>query len=295
MRPRVELFRLRFNGTRVRFKVYTPADGNVLRRAAFVTSPIGDAESWDALCRILAGQGCLCVAFELPGFGHTPVDAPQDNATRSAILWGVLDEVETSRGDPPSKWHLVSHGSGCAVILEMTRTQPDGVASRTLISPVTHRFTTSLSRSFVSGRLGRWLYTKAYEYRAGSIKRFGAKLYKLYGERLTDERVYNLHREFYREGRTETLFELFAKGYRLPEKAYRVAAPIMLIWGKNDPFGPRPDERLLKSLPDTEVHYITSAHMSMETMPQEISEYLKGWFEFAEGRMKTPHKQKRQY
>lgn len=285
MKVSIELQRLCFSGTYVRYKVYTPGSGPVTRRACFVSSPVGDAECWDALCRILASQGCLCVAFELPGFGHTPVRAPQDNPTRAAILWGVLDEVEISRGEEPGFWHLVSHGSGCGVILEMALSHPESVLSRTLISPVTHRFEKGIKRMLYSTRFGRWLCATAYK-RAES--RFGEKLLNLYGEPLDDARRSRLTREFCREGRLETLFALFKDGYRHSRGAFSVEGPIMLIWGKNDSFGPRPDDKLLHALSEVEVHYITGYHMCMETLPQETSEYLNGWFDHVEGRAKEP-------
>ena len=291
MRLRIRTERLCFDGTYVRFKVYTPEDGEVLRRAAFVNSPLGDAESWDALCRILASQGCLCLAFELPGFGHTPVKAPQDNMTRASILWGVLDEVDIARGEPNAKWHLVSHGSGCGVTLEMTRTQPESVLSRVFISPVTHRFNYN-RRSYSLSRLRRWYYTKYYNFYSVHPAMFASRLQKLYGKTLEEGRLNKLSREFFREHRIDTLFELFEKGYWLHRDSLSIESPLMLIWGKNDPFGQRPDEKLMQSLGEVEVHYINSAHMPMETMPQEISEYLKGWFDFAEGRIKSPAKKK---
>ncbi|MBQ3668082.1 MAG: alpha/beta hydrolase [Clostridia bacterium] len=291
MKVRVKTQRLCFDGTYVRFKVYTPEDGKVMRRAAFVCSPVGDAESWDALCGILASQGCLCLTFELPGFGHTPVRAPQDNITRASILWGVLDEVDISRGEENSKWHLISHGSGCGVTLEMTRTEPGSVLSRVFISPVSHIFNYN-RRSYSLSKLRRWLYTKQYELYERHPAKFYKRIHKLYGEMPDENRLDKLSREFFRENRIDTLFELFEKGYWLHKNSLSVQNPLMLIWGKNDPFGDRPDERLMQSLPDVEVHYITSAHMSMETMPQEISEYLKGWFDFVEGRIKSPAKKK---
>ena len=291
MRVRVSTRRLCFDGTYVRFKLYTPEDGKVLRRCAFVCSPLGDAESWDSLSRILASQGCLCLAFELPGFGHTPVGAPQDNMTRASILWGVLDEVDISRGEDGSKWHLVTHGSGCHIALEMARTQPDSVLSRVFISPVTHRFGYN-RRSYSLGKLRVKLYTKVYGFYEKHPSYFFNKIARLYGTDLPSERLDKLSREFFRDGRMESLVRLFEKGYWLHNKSLGIENPLMLIWGKSDPFGQRPDELLMRSINDVEVHYISAAHMSMETMPQEISEYLKGWFDFVEGRMKTPAKKK---
>ena len=127
---------------------------------------------------------------------------------------------------------------------------------------------------------------------AVGIDKRNIRIQKLYGETPTEERLDKLSREFFRENRLDSLYELFEKGYWLHRDSLSVENPLMLIWGKNDPFGPRPNEKLMQSLGDVEVHYITGGHMTMETMPQEISEYLKGWFDFVEGRIKLPAKKK---
>ena len=275
----------RFGGVAVAYTVYTPAD-KVQRRAAFACSPLCDALCWDKLCRALCADGVLCVVCELPGFGTTPVNAPQDNVTRARVMWGVLDEVDFSRGDAPGKWHLVSHGSACGVILEMTRRQNESVLSRTLINPVTDKFTSGLYTRFLASRLGRKCLEKVYAFRAGNVKRFREQLNKLYGSEVSEKRAVQLHKEFYRKGRIDTLFSLIEVGYRIPRKAYLEQGHIMLIWGKEDSlFGDRPPEALLKRLPDTELHLVHGAHMLMETMPDEMKDYLTGWFSFSEGKL----------
>ena len=85
-----------------------------------------------------------------------------------------------------------------------------------------------------------------------------------------------------------SLLNTLENGYRISAKAYKAVSPVMLIWGRGDVFGTGPDEKLLKKLQNVEVHYLTSSHMCMETMPQEISEYLNGWFTFTAGRQKPP-------
>ena len=278
MKVRVNTRRLCFDGTYVRFKVYAPEDGKASHRAAFINSPLDDAESWDALCRILASQGCLCLAFELPGFGHTPVTAPQDNGTRASILWGVLDEVDISRGEENSKWHLVSHGSGCCVALEMTRTQTDSVLSRVFISPVTHVFNYS-RRSYSLGKLRRWIYLKLYRFYETHPGMFTGKIQKHYGQELTEERLDKLTREFFREGRPDCLFNLFEKGYWMHKNSLGIQNPLMLIWGKNDPsFIWAGAEAFADDLPDAVIRPVNSGHFALESCCGEIAEAIKEVF-----------------
>jgi len=283
----VKTERMCFEGIYVRFKVYTP-DSDVSCRVACIGSPIGDCESWDGLCERLSARGCLCVSCEMPGFGHTPVSAPQDNATRASIVWGILDEVEYSRGENGCSWHLVSHGSGCGTVMKMAQDYSTNVLSRVLISPVVDRFSSGLWGMLLHTKPGKKLLGAYYERATASTLRFKQKMEKLYGQSLSQERLDKLQKEFVRKNRFDTLLNLFEKGYRISPKAFKVTSPVMLFWGRQDAFGSCPDEKLLKKLQNVEVHYITSSHMCMETMPQEMSEFLGGWFSYAEGRQKAP-------
>lgn len=138
---RTEEIRLSFQGLRVRFRVFTP-DAQATRRVLMVSSPLADADAWTELAGMLAANGCLCVAAELPGYGASACGAGvfQDNDTRAQILWGILDEVERRRGEKQCVWHLIGHGSAAAAIMMMTLYQADSVKSRVLISPVFDRF-----------------------------------------------------------------------------------------------------------------------------------------------------------
>ena len=79
--------------------------------------------SFTELAGMLAANGCLCVAAELPGYGASACGAGvfQDNDTRAQILWGILDEVERRRGEKQCVWHLIGHGSAAAAIAAEVR------------------------------------------------------------------------------------------------------------------------------------------------------------------------------
>ena len=277
-----------FDGIRVRYFVYTPR-GEVVRRAAFVCSMLGDSKCWDRLCSKLCASGVLCVTIELPGFGTTPVKAPQDNITRARIFWGILDDVEESRHESGCAWHLVSHGSACGAILEMTCMEPKSVLSRTLISPVTDRFTDRFTGLLPTTGLGQRLIKLWYGFAAENRSRFDKKVGALYGTELTESRLSLLYREFVRRGRVNTLINLFENGYKITRKAFKAQTRIMIISGSRDRvFGSKLSEKYTHDMPEIEIHLLPCAHMAMETNPDEVYDYLSGWFEFTEGKMKQP-------
>ena len=322
MSVRVDIHKLCFGGTYVYFRVYTPVTEKIKYRVAFVGSPVCDAQAYAQLCRNMADNGCLCVNIELPGFGHSPVMAPQDNATRARILWGVLDDVEDRRGEEMTKWHLVSHGSSCGIVLEMTRTQPGSVLSRTLIAPVFHRFGFSRRNYRLSG-LRKWFFRQVYSYYIEDKRRFCGKLRTLFGYDLTRERADKLYEEFSRPGCLETLFMLLDKGFYINEGAFDVECPVMVLYGSMDPFctdayalvraldepgeafGPRRDQPLVKFSRKrryVEAHQLYTCHVPMDdeyedeksketvNLNQAIQQYLLGLIKEVDGKIKTPKK-----
>lgn len=287
---RIENIRLSFQGRRVYLRVYSPDDKAPAHRALFVSSPMGDMDNWDELARMLTEGGCLCVAAELPGFGRGTggAGAMQDNDTRSQILWGILDEVEKRRNEAQSGWHLIGHGSGCCAVLCMAMYQPDSALSRVLISPVLDRFTPLLVHKALVTKFGDWLVSAWHRLNILNTRRFSRLAARVYGENVGADRLKRLQRALTRKGFLPAFKRALREGYILPEGATSVDGPLMLIWGASDRiFGGQIPSRLLRRLPDAEKHLVRSAHMSMETHPDMLKDYLRGWFRFAEGREKV--------
>ena len=284
-----EEIRLSFHNLRVRFRVYTPDDNKIAHRALFVSSPIGDAESWEMLCSMLAESGCLCVAAELPGFGRSPCGkaVKQDNDTRAQILWGILDEIESRRGESQCAWHLIGHGSGAAAIMAMALYQPDSVLSRVLVCPVLDRFTPAPLHRLAATKLGEKVISFWYKRNIQNKKRFAHLVKRLYGVQVMKPRAAALFHSYNRKGMLSTFLRIMREGYTLPEAAYGITTPLMLIWGTDDRiFGGEIPARLQKRLPQAEKHMVRAAHMPMETMPEVLRDYLRGWFRFSEGHEK---------
>ena len=285
---RTEEIRLSFQGLRVRFRVFTP-DAQATRRVLMVSSPLADADAWTELAGMLAANGCLCVAAELPGYGASACGAGvfQDNDTRAQILWGILDEVERRRGEKQCVWHLIGHGSAAAAIMMMTLYQADSVKSRVLISPVFDRFMPYPLQLLLETPVGKKLIDLWFRKKILDRRGFAILVRRVYGGRVSKARMEALRRSICRRGMPDTLARLMREGYRLPENAYQSKGPLMLIWGTNDRiFGGQLPARVKKRLPDAETHMLRAAHMSMETDADILNDYLRGWILFSEGQEK---------
>ncbi len=281
--------RLSFQGIRVQAQIYEP-EGEITARALFVSSPIGDPASWSALLTNLSKNGVLCVSADLPGFGANPVSpkVPQDNDTRTRILWGILDEVEWRRGDERCKWHLIGHGSGAAAVMTMALYQPDSTLSRVLLNPVVESGQASPFHRFLTSSAGEPILNALLKHFLTREKPFDRLLARLYGTPRSKERAQALFKMLQRKGVLPSLVRHLREGYLLNDDVYSVNTPIMMIWGANDRiFGGQIPIKLVKRLPGAEKHVLNTGHVCMETAPGEIGDYLRGWFAFSEGKAKN--------
>lgn len=292
----VSRIRLAFQGIRVQAQIYEP-EGEIVARALFVSSPMSDPASWSHLLNNLSKNGVLCVSADLPGFGANPVskNVPQDNNTRTRILWGILDEVEWRRNESQSKWHLVGHGSGAAAVMTMALHQPDSTLSRVLLNPVVEPGQLSPIHRFLVSGIGEPMLRALLKHFLTKQKPFSRLINRLYGSGRTKERTQALYKMLNRKAIIPSLIRHMREGYQLSDEVYSVKTPIMMIWGANDRiFGGQIPGRLLRRLPGAEKHVLNTGHMCMETAPGDIGDYLRGWFAFSEGKAKNVVRKKEQ-
>ena len=112
---------------------------------------------------------------------------------------------------------------------------------------------------------------------------------RLYKSPVSDERLQQLHHEFIRKGMPGMFSRALKEGYRLADKAYGVASPLMVFWGAKDGLlGSDIPKRLLKKLPeDIEKHVVSVGHMPMETDPAMVRSYIHGWVDYIESGKKS--------
>jgi len=90
----------------------------------------GSLDTWVGTAAMLAGDGFVVVAPDLPGHGASQVtaDTPQAIARMLADAWGHLGLT--------GPVHLIGHSMGGAIALLLAAAQPQRLASLTLVAPL---------------------------------------------------------------------------------------------------------------------------------------------------------------
>lgn len=266
---------LSFHGVSVHFRIDWP-EGEIRERMLLLCSPLITTFNWRKLLPELEELGCLCIMVDLPGFGRSRCSPtiPQDSFTQANILWGVLDYVDDQSGAPGSLWHLLGHGTACAVILEMGALSPDSVKSQVHVTPLL-RCTPPFSR----GKAGQW-------YAENVLDPQGFRLFaqRLCGYPLDDYILDRMRTPLLRAGAEEQLVRMFRERSRLPD-ARPEFCPTMTLTGSRDALLTPSVRRDIDScLAGSEIHELkTAGHFPMETHSRALRDYLRGWFRYIRG------------
>ena len=264
---------LSFSGVRVHFRVVRP-DVPIHSRMLLLSSPVISTFHWRKLLPELAGLGCLAVLADLPGFGHSDTDAPQDTDVRVNLLWGVLDDVDRSMGTPMSMWHLAGHGVACATILRMGVQYPDSVKSQIHIAPL---FSVDASFRRQEAR-ERW-----YDENVSDGRAFRRRIEGWAGFPMDDYIVDRMRDPLLRPGARHALDRLL-KGCLTPPRQGMGFCPTMALLGGRDPLLDEARQAQIHTLlPDAELHRLaTAGHFPMETHSKALRDYLRGWLRYNE-------------
>lgn len=262
---------LSFSGVRVHFSVVTP-DVPVRSRMLLLASPLTSVFHWRKLLPELAELGCLAVLADLPGFGHSDADSPQDADVQANLLWGVLDDVDRATGAPMSTWHLTAHGVACGVILRMGVQYPDSARSQVHISPL---FSVDAAFRRAEAR-ERWAREHILPARG-----FRQTVEGWAGFPMDDYIVDRMRAPLLRPGMTQT-FDRMLRSHLNPPRQGMGFCPTMALLGGRDPLLDNVRTGQVRALlPDAEVHRLASAgHFPMETHSKALRDYLRGWLRY---------------
>ena len=273
MRLREESRYLSFSGLRVHYCVVQP-DAPVRNRVLLLSSPLINTFHWRKLLPELSELGCLTVLVDMPGFGRSDCDAPQDDDRRARLVWGVLDDVDAARKAPLSLRHLAGHGSACPVILKMAGLFPDSAKSQIHIAPL-FSVRSPLRRGEDEGR---WFNANVL-----NASRFRQLIEQYSGYPMDDYIVDRMRAPLLRPGANGALSRLLRHSASPPRQPAGFC-PTMALWGGRDPLM---DETRLAQiralLPEAETHRLASAgHFPMETHSKALRDYLRGWLRYNE-------------
>ena len=264
---------LSFSGIRVHFRVVRP-DVPVHSRIMLLASPLISAFHWRKLLPELSGLGCLAVLMDMPGFGRSDPNAPQDTDTRANMAWGVLDEVDRAMDAPLSLWHLAAHGSACATLLRMGALYPDSVKSQIHIAPLF-----SVDKRFRRPEARERFYDDSIR-RSDNFKRL---IESWAGFPMDDFIVDRMRGPLMRPDMGKTFDRMLRNAVAPPREGVGFC-PAMALLGGRDPL--LDEARLSQAhalLRGAETHRLASAgHFPMETHSKALRDYLRGWLRYNE-------------
>lgn len=267
------------NGAVVHYRLFLPATESVKGKILLVHGMGGSTYSFEKTVPELTAAGYMVVAADLPGFGYSsrPEEFDHSQKSRSALLWGLVDEVdETSpEGFGAEGWHLGGHSMGGGTVAAMAVDREDSTKSLILIDG-------ALLENDRGGLLfsippvTRWIQVALEHYviRAVNIRSF---LESAYGKEPTEEQVSGYLDPLSLPGTARGAAQLLRTSENIPlEELSRLSLPVTAIWGENDSWVPLSDtDRIRDVLPQLEVEIIEGAgHVPMESHPEAFNAAL---------------------
>ena len=275
---------LSFRGMRVHYRVIRPRETEIRRRVLLLNAPLTTAFNWRLLMPELLSHDSMVAQIDLPGYGLSDCGkgVPQDPATRAQIVWGVLDEIDTSLSYVSQYWHLISHGSSCLTTLTMAQQAPECVASNVFISPLLHAPMSRLYRRFIGGRMLENAAEKWYFDSVMNEDGLRRQLSEWFGRQVPDHVFTPMRKSLIRPGMKQQLIRLIREGFTYDPEIFHSFTPMMAIWGPQDPLFTAADAAEFRRLaPDVETHVLqTGAHFPQETHSRAVCDYLRGWLRF---------------
>lgn len=278
---------LSFRGMRVHYRISRPAGTEIRRRVLLLNAPLSTSFNWRLLLPELHSLDCLVAQVDLPGYGLSDCGrgVPQDAATRAQLVWGVLDEIDTSLSYVSQYWHLISHGSSCLTTLTMAQQAPDCVASNVFISPLLHAPISRFYRHFPGNRMLESAAEKWYFDSILNQEGLRNQLHAWFGRSVPDHVLTPMRKSLTRPGMKAQLLRLIHEGFTYDPAIFQSFAPKMAIWGPQDPLFTAADAAEFRRIaPDVETHVLqTGAHYPQETHSRAVCDYLRGWLRFIDG------------
>ena len=264
---------LSFQGLDVYFKVVQP-ETELKRRVMIASSPLSNTFNWRKLIPELSQLGCLTVLIDLPGFGDGGLmqGIGHNAETRASMLWGVLDEVDTNAGAPLSTWHLIGHGTACQAVSSMAVQYPDSVCSQIHITPLF-----SLPDRIVKNG-GAW-----YDRNIANKEGFSRMINMLASSKLPDYALFRMRGGLVRPGAKSNFTAMLREAGRRVQPSGGFCPTIAIMGGRDPMMDERARAAINYAIPEAEKHVLRpSGHFPMETHPDALMDYLRGWFKFLE-------------
>jgi pimeloyl-ACP methyl ester carboxylesterase len=272
------------DGVAVHYRVSLPETESIRGKILLVHGMGGSTYSFEETVPALIAEGYLVVAVDLPGFGYSsrPEIFDQSQKNRSALLWGLLDEVDrtSTEGSGAQRWLLAGHSMGGGTVAAMAVERQDRTEHLVLIDG-------ALLENDRGGFLFdlppvmRWIQV-ALEYFVIRGVNFQSFLRSAYGAEPTAQQVAGYLDPLKLPGTARGAASLLRTSENIPlQELSSLKIPVTAIWGENDSWVPLSDTEKIKDLiPQLVVVIIEDAgHVPMESHPEEFNGALLDIFE----------------
>jgi pimeloyl-ACP methyl ester carboxylesterase len=219
-------------------------------------------------------QGRRVIAYDQLGFGRTATGEPRHygRAAWTAHAWSVLDTLDVDRVD------IVGNSMGGAVALSMAVDHPDRVRRLTLMG------TMGISMALPAGLDQVWAYTPSVQNMERIIRLFAydqslatGDLVRMRYQASLDPAVRSSWEAMFPPPRQRWVDDLALAADELAA----IAAPVLLVHGRDDRVVPLPDSslRLLARLNDVRLHVFGQCgHWTMIERTAEFVRLVESFF-----------------
>lgn len=215
------------------------------------------------------------VAFDLPGFGDSPLLAGETSITAFVdVTRRLLEYLELDRV------HLVGNSMGGLIACEIALAEPERVKAVTLISPAGYPFGEHRLRFLqllypVMDAGGRYIASHAEAVaRRPRLRNVLLQAVAAHPERFDPLLAAEQFKGMGKPGLMPALQSLLS--HTLAGKLHGVKAPVLLIWGELDPVLPvEMAERFVAELPDVRKVILPDVgHVAMLEVPTVVNELI---------------------
>lgn len=264
----------------VHYRMFIPETESIKGKILLVHGMGGSTYSFEKTVLELTDAGYLVLAADLPGFGYSsrPMEFNHSQRSRSALLWGLLDEVdEASLTDTGAmRWHLAGHSMGGGTVAAMAVEREDRTESLILIDGALLENERGGGLLFDIPPVMRWIQVVLEHFiiRESNIRSF---LRSAYGMEPTQEQVAGYLDPLSLPGTARGAAQLLRTSENIPlQELSRLIIPVTAIWGEKDSWVPLSDTNQIRNvIPQLDVKIIEGAgHVPMESHPEAFNSAL---------------------
>ena len=263
------------NTIRLHYRLYTPTvdpKGNVL----LIHGLGGSTYSFEKTIPSLTAAGFVVVAVDLPGFGYSDRSGNIDHSqnARSTLLWTFLDRLPSDI--PQVRWHLVGHSMGAATAVRMALARQERTASITIIDGAFGNPDSKRNVPLWIPSVIRWIQVLV-QYRFSNPKQIEKILEQGYLTSPNEKDIKGYREPLLIDGTARQVPSLLKTSTDVQiEELGSLNMPVLIVWGKNDPWTPVADvDRIAQILPGATYHIIEHAgHFPLETHPDVTNSIL---------------------